>query len=583
MLNCTARVRVVSASPGSGKTWLVAEAIKQELKVWDKAGGIAALSFTNVARDEISGALGCLPGNPHFVGTIDSFVYRHILRPFSHFVGLPVLRLISPDSARSFSSQFPSVLVGKTRVNIFDVNFLGEHGAKIVLSARTRFQGQVTLADEDAKRAFEQKKELWTKRKCVSTSDAIWLATQILRHNKHSAFIRRTIASRFPFLIVDELQDTGWFLGVVIRSLLSDDAVHGLLVGDPDQAIYAFNGARPDLFDEFLKLPGAKRHEIPYTRRCADPICLTARHLRQSGNELTRETPLAGRSTLLVYNDAEADLELVRQALSVAPSSGKSAIVTRRNVDAAALLKISTPTPPDFGSVPIKFLHGAVNRLLLGEMAPALAVARGALTYAVCKDASPADDELVALVIDLRNLRTESIGILIAASKIVEGEDLLVWGTRMKGLLESACARNGWIDRKSKGAVKIKSPFAKLAGTERKPLLAKDGPQSKTGIQTVHAVKGETHEVTILYAPNPKSPDSCPSKLWWSADLHDHEERRVAYVAATRPRTEFVLAVSADTKDRLAELQPAFFSSFQVESAAEYLARLERQRLALAL
>ena len=580
MLNCAARVRVVSASPGSGKTWLVAEAIKQELKGWEKAGGIAALSFTNVARDEISGALGCVPGSPHFVGTIDSFVYRHILRPFSHFIGLPILRLISPESARSFSSQFPPVLVGKARVNIFEVTFLGEEGAKLVLSARTRFQGQVTLSDKDAKLAFEQKKELWIKRKCLSTADAIWLATRILRHEKHGAFIRRTLASRFPFLIVDELQDTGWFLGVAIRALLSDEAVRGLLVGDPDQAIYAFNGARPDLFNEFLKLPGAKRHEIPYTRRCSDPICLTAKHLRQSGSELTRQASLAGRSTLLVYDNAEADLELVRQALSVAPFPGKSAIVTRRNVDVAALLKISSPTPPDFGPVPIKFLHGAVNRLLLGEMAPALALAKGALTYAVCKDANPADDELVALGIDLRQLRTEAIGLLISASKEVGGEDLLTWGTRMKGLLEATCARNGWIDSKSKGAVKIKSPFAKLAGVDRKPLLAKDGPPSRTEIQTVHAVKGETHEVTVLYAPDPKSPESCPSKLWWSADLQDQEERRIAYVAATRPRTEFVLAVSAGTKDRLAELQPAFFRSFQVESTAEHLARLERQRTA---
>jgi len=33
--------------------------------------------------------------------------------------------------------------------------------------------------------------------------------------------------------------------------LLEDSNVRGVLVGDPDQAIYEFNGARPDLFGGF--------------------------------------------------------------------------------------------------------------------------------------------------------------------------------------------------------------------------------------------------------------------------------------------------------------------------------------------
>lgn len=59
VLDSAARVRVVRAAPGSGKTWLVAELIRRELERWvPTTSGIAALSFTRVGGDEIRTAVG---------------------------------------------------------------------------------------------------------------------------------------------------------------------------------------------------------------------------------------------------------------------------------------------------------------------------------------------------------------------------------------------------------------------------------------------------------------------------------------------------------------------------------------------
>lgn len=83
VLENRARVRVVQAVPGSGKTWLVADLIRKELIQWKpKYSGIAALSFTRVGGDEIRRAVGYELQHPHFVGTIDSFLFRFIVRPF---------------------------------------------------------------------------------------------------------------------------------------------------------------------------------------------------------------------------------------------------------------------------------------------------------------------------------------------------------------------------------------------------------------------------------------------------------------------------------------------------------------------
>jgi hypothetical protein len=64
--------------------------------------------------------------------------------------------------------------------------------------------------------------------------------------------ICRAIARRFPEIIVDEAQDTSETQVAIIRALAAAGCDIAL-VGDPDQSIYDFNGARPDLFESFAK------------------------------------------------------------------------------------------------------------------------------------------------------------------------------------------------------------------------------------------------------------------------------------------------------------------------------------------
>ena len=59
VLASTARVTVVRACPGAGKTEVFVEAIRQKLSRWNDPGkGLAALSFTNIARETIEARVG---------------------------------------------------------------------------------------------------------------------------------------------------------------------------------------------------------------------------------------------------------------------------------------------------------------------------------------------------------------------------------------------------------------------------------------------------------------------------------------------------------------------------------------------
>ena len=81
---------VLNACPGSGKTTAIAKKIMLlQDEYTSKVGrfsGIACLSFTNTAKDEISEKYTELSGDylgfPHKVSTIDSFINQYITLPY---------------------------------------------------------------------------------------------------------------------------------------------------------------------------------------------------------------------------------------------------------------------------------------------------------------------------------------------------------------------------------------------------------------------------------------------------------------------------------------------------------------------
>lgn len=102
---------VLHACPGSGKTTIVARKLANYLQCWNRPHqGIAVLSFTNVASDEIRHqATEMLPegycvDDPHFIGTLDSFIDNFIFLRFGYLLQKKPKRpvITSPDVVNSY-------------------------------------------------------------------------------------------------------------------------------------------------------------------------------------------------------------------------------------------------------------------------------------------------------------------------------------------------------------------------------------------------------------------------------------------------------------------------------------------------
>lgn len=87
---------VVIAAPGSGKTYVLSEKIKKNLKSLIEHQGIIAISYTNRASTELKNRSLSNGENPmsSFFGTIDKFNLSEIIIPFAkQLFGIPAFEI----------------------------------------------------------------------------------------------------------------------------------------------------------------------------------------------------------------------------------------------------------------------------------------------------------------------------------------------------------------------------------------------------------------------------------------------------------------------------------------------------------
>jgi DNA helicase-2/ATP-dependent DNA helicase PcrA len=583
------RVRVVRAVPGSGKTWLVAEVIRAELEGWQSGtSGIAALSFTRVGGDEIRKAIGHDLGHPHFVGTIDAFLFRYVIRPYlcRVFTWFARPRIAAGEwGAERWGKCGPgqSATVAQGRIKLFGCVYIGEENGEPVIAHKSHpAQPLVSLTGADLHAVNAAKTDVWKKRGLLTHSDAALWASKILGHPTLGVVIRTEIARRFPFLIVDELQDTGHFLGKCIRTLFLESAMRGVLVGDPDQAIYEFTGARPDLFATFESIVGAVTLPLASSRRCAPTVSTAATHLKDSGGVIGPAHDRTGRALLIRYSDMVPDVRKIVATIVSSRTEIKLKVIARATTTVQELSGRSAKNAKSLHCAQITHLYQAVLAFRRGKNISALAAALAALELTIFQYEGVSDEELAASNIVPSEWKALAIRCLLKVDSIPVTGNFFDWQTSSGQALDDEISNCGLGPHITfvKGKLKPQkrtgwdTPF-----TELLPQSPADAPNMLgVSIQTVHAVKGETHDVTIFVCP-PKTEAHCFSTMWWATSEKDREERRIAFVAMTRTQGDLIVCVSEGCYERLAARRTAFVGSFECMTVDECLLSLGQSGL----
>lgn len=581
ILESTSRVRIVRAVPGSGKTWLVAELIRKELGHWTaKGSGIAALSFTHVGGDEILHAVGHELEHPHFVGTIDAFLFRYIVRPHFRrcYPGFADPRIIPGEWGAdrwNYYGANQSTTVGRG-INLFGCVFIDEEQGEVVIAHKPHPSLPLQrLTGHDLIKVKEGKKRLWKGSGCLTHSDAALIASKILAHQTYGAIIRAEILRRFPLIIVDELQDTGFFLGRCLRTLLNEQNARGVLVGDPDQAIFEFNGARPDLFEAFESIEGSVTLPLSYSRRCPSSIAKVANYLKDSKGIIGTDNNQSGQAFILKYTDMKSDIGQLVSVISQKYSGKNIKIVARSNETVVTLIGRHSALPPRLGCPALFHVHLSVMYFRQGRQVSALANASTALSLAIFKHEGVTDNKLKQSGIDPFDWKSVSIRCLLRANALATIGNAFDWQKAAGEIIDSEIRKfilNAGIELKSGDLRPQKRNGWDKPSTDCLPQCSSDNPSlTSIPIQTVHSVKGQTHDTTILVCP-PADRIHCPSIVWWSANEKHREERRIAYVAMTRTQGDLIVCVSEASFQRLTNTQPQFVANFNCMAIEEFVA-----------
>lgn len=529
---------LVTACPGAGKTLTLGARTARLIRDGKK---VALTSYTNVGANELEAAsvsFGESVITSGFAGTLNQFLTRYILRPFGHLVmgcqTTPSVALKPPDSPFSF---------GGTTLSPNAFNFMSSDTLKFSGRRPPKYRYQ---PDEFLEDTFEEvllHKQMQARAGVVSAGDSMYWVCEVLKAHPEVA---ESVAQRFDELIVDEAQDTSALQMSAIDSLKTAGLKSLLLVGDYDQSIYSFQGARPQASENVAIKHKLERMPITENHRSSQIICNLAGRLRGSTPDraVGRHRSVAIQPQLILYNEDLAS-DLVESFGTTVQEIGcdpkRSAILATRN-DLVSKLQGFEAIP--FGSS-LAAAAPFIRISLMSEVGFSSADVKNATAELLSLLEVPAESEF------RRSSSNEHI--LLRAS-------LLSLSTLP---VRSAMSVAEW-QAMARDKLDAISAFVAQGSL---PLLSKEFPSSVSGrplsdfisapcvtipVSTIHGVKGKSLDAILLVGGQPRYGDS-DADVWGThfarsnGRLGDQQESaRVLYVALTRAERYVSLAIPED-------------------------------------
>ncbi|PUE63045.1 DNA helicase II [Limnohabitans sp. 2KL-17] len=275
---------LILAGAGSGKTRVLTTRIAWLLQTGQVSpGGILAVTFTNKAAKEMKLRLqAMLPVNVNamWIGTFHGLCNR-FLRAHCQLAGLPQTFQILDTQ-----DQLSAIKRLCKQFNVDEDRFPPKQVQYFIAGCKEDGQrpGDVPVRDDETRRKvelYELYEAQCLREGVVDFGELMLRSYELLRDNNH---VREHYRRRFRHILVDEFQDTNKLQYAWIKQLVGLPGEGGegavLAVGDDDQSIYAFRGARVGNMADFVR-EFQVRHQIKLEQnyRSHSNILDSANHL----------------------------------------------------------------------------------------------------------------------------------------------------------------------------------------------------------------------------------------------------------------------------------------------------------------
>lgn len=311
----------VLASAGAGKTRVLTERVRHILEN-TKNDGIIALTFTNKAAEEMSNRLPDVENVQErcWIGTIHSVAQR-VLEQYGNTIGLPSeLHIYERDqdrktlflqSLRDNGTDIDKFLnisddrEKKQREKIINQYMAQFSTVKRELLTEDEIRKKYDSSDEHFFEIYQAYQDALLKSGGIDFDDILVYANRILLEQPWCAEIYR---AKYKHLCVDEAQDLNRAQYEFVKSLCGDQIKSVLMVGDPNQMIYGFNGSSEEfLCTHFPKDFSASKHELKENYRSSKAVINLANKLKKN-SQVESNYALDGKSEFVTdLQDEQAE------------------------------------------------------------------------------------------------------------------------------------------------------------------------------------------------------------------------------------------------------------------------------------
>lgn len=566
---------MVLAGPGSGKTLTIAKRIEYLImKHKVRPEEILVITFTKYAAWEMKNRTRSICGPSSYAVTFGTFhgIYYGILK---WAYRLNQSNLLS-DEEKDYLQEL-AIEIGNVKNNCMDIE---EYEP-------------VKYTTEKFRKLYRTYEETKKKYRKIDFEDMLIQCRDLFMKRPD---ILKKWQEKFQYILVDEFQDVNQAQYDVVRMLAAPQD-NLFVVGDDDQSVYGFRGAKPGIMKEFMKdYPKARQILLDVNYRSSGYIVKGA--LRVIGNNKIRfekkiEAFRKPDETVHVQEvkdpvqEAEYVLERIREYREKGVSYTEMAVLYRTNVDARAMSELMTEYQIPF--VMKEHLNNIYEHFIALDMISYLRLSQGEydrkyflqianrpnryLTRESMKtgnvsyeslrryyrDKDWMVDRIDQLEWDMKMIcdKTPYAAIQYIRKRMGYDEFLKEYAAYRKISSEDLFAVLEEIWQNSKGYGTIKEWFEHIEsyGKMLKEQNKKNGEKEGVNLMTMHAAKGLEFDTVFVIETNE---GSCPYKKA-TANEEIEEERRLFYVAMTRAKRKLVISYVKEKNGK--DLLPSRFVS----------------------